>query len=153
MRSLLFLLSLGLLTGFFSGCLKPQDLEKTRAESASFLAENAKKPGVKVTASGLQYEVLKQGQGVRPAARDRVRVNYRGQGINGQTFDSGEGIEFSLLQVIPGWTEGLQLMPEGSRYRFYIPSDLAYGDQGAGSAIAPGAALIFDVDLVKVNPG
>lgn len=153
MRSLLFLVSLGLLTGFFSGCLKPQDLEKTRAESASFLAENAKKQGVKVTASGLQYEVLMQGEGVRPAASDRVRVNYRGQGINGQTFDSGEGIEFSLLQVIPGWTEGLQLMAEGSRYRFYIPSDLAYGDQGAGSAIAPGAALIFDVDLVKVNPG
>ena len=152
MRSFLSALFFLLLPLTLSGCLKTQDVEKTRTESASFLSQNAKKPGVKVTASGLQYEVLKEGQGSRPAASDRVRVNYRGQQIDGQEFDSGEGIEFSLLQVIPGWTEGLQLMPEGSRYRFFIPAELAYGDQGAGRAIPPGAALIFEVDLVKVNP-
>jgi FKBP-type peptidyl-prolyl cis-trans isomerase len=95
--------------------------------------------------------VLQEGQGTAPAATDRVTVNYRGSLVTGQEFDSGEGISFPLNGVIPGWTEGLQLMKEGAKYRFFIPAQLAYGDTGAGGVIPPGAALIFDVELVKVG--
>ena len=104
-----------------------------------------------VTASGLQYLVLKEGEGRRPEASDRVRVNYLGSLISGQEFDRGEGIEFPLNRVIPGWTEGLQLMKEGAKYRFFIPSELAYGEAGAGGEIPGNAALIFEVELLKVG--
>ncbi len=127
---------------------------KMKAESEAFLAENAKKEGVKVTASGLQYEVLTEGTGKQPVPADTVRVHYTGKLLDGTVFDSsverGEPAEFGLSQVIAGWTEGLQLMKTGSKFRFYIPADLAYGDHGAGNSIPPQAALIFDVELLAV---
>lgn len=120
-----------------------------------FLKENAKKEGVKTTASGLQYKVLREGSGKQPKATDTVEVNYEGKLINGTVFDSsykrGESISFPLNQVIPGWTEGVQLMKEGAKYQFYIPSTLAYGKRGAGGAIGPDETLIFDVELIKVQ--
>lgn len=120
-----------------------------------FLQENAKKEGVKTTASGLQYEVLTPGTGKSPKATDTVLVHYKGTLINGTEFDSsykrGEPIEFPLNQVIKGWTEGVQLMKEGAKYRFFIPSNLAYGPRGAGGAIGPDETLIFDVELLKVR--
>ncbi len=120
-----------------------------------FLQENAKKDGVKTTASGLQYEVLTEGTGKTPKATDTVLVHYKGTLLNGTEFDSsykrGEPIEFPLNQVIRGWTEGVQLMKEGSKYRFYIPSNLAYGPRGAGGVIGPDETLIFDVELLKVR--
>ncbi len=120
-----------------------------------FLQENAKKEGVKTTPSGLQYEVLKEGTGKSPKATDVVEVNYAGKLLNGTEFDSsykrGESISFGLNQVIPGWTEGVQLMKEGAKYRFYIPSNLAYGSRGAGGLIGPDETLIFDVELIKVK--
>ncbi len=137
---------------YLMGCKPPQqDGGQALAASAAFLAENAKKPLVMVTASGLQYLVLKEGEGRRPEASDRVRVNYLGSLISGQEFDRGEGIEFPLNRVIPGWTEGLQLMKEGAKYRFFIPSELAYGEAGAGGEIPGNAALIFEVELLKVS--
>lgn len=124
-----------------------------------FLEENKKKPGVKTTASGLQYEVIKEGNGPKPKATDNVKVHYTGTTIDGKTFDSsvdrGEPVEFPLNGVIRGWTEGVQLMTVGSKYKFYIPAELAYGEQGAGQAIPPGATLIFEVeliDIVKADP-
>lgn len=127
---------------------------KMKAEGEAFLAENAKKDGVKVTATGLQYEVLSEGTGKQPAKTDTVRVHYTGKLLDGSVFDSsverGEPAEFGLSQVIPGWTEGLQLMKEGGKFRFYIPADLAYGDHGAGNSIPPQATLIFDVELLAV---
>jgi FKBP-type peptidyl-prolyl cis-trans isomerase FkpA len=125
--------------------------KQTLTQGEAFLAENASKPGVVVTASGLQYQVLTEGTGQQPAASDSVTVNYVGSLISGSHFDEGKGITFPLNAVIPGWTEGVQLMKEGASYRFFIPSALAYGERGAGRAIPPNAALIFDVDLVKVN--
>jgi FKBP-type peptidyl-prolyl cis-trans isomerase len=120
-----------------------------------FLQENAKKEGVKSTASGLQYEVLTEGTGKSPKATDVVLVHYKGTLLNGTEFDSsykrGEPIEFPLNQVIKGWTEGVQLMKEGGKYRFFIPSNLAYGSRGAGGAIGPDETLIFDVELLKVR--
>ncbi len=120
-----------------------------------FLDENAKKEGVKTTASGLQYEVLTEGTGKSPKATDTVLVHYRGTTIDGREFDSsykrGEPIEFPLNAVIPGWTEGVGLMKEGAKYRLFIPSKLAYGSRGAGSAIGPDETLIFDVELLKVR--
>ena len=120
-----------------------------------FLQENAKKEGIKTTPSGLQYEVLKEGTGKSPKATDTVEVNYAGKLLNGTEFDSsykrGESISFGLNQVIPGWTEGVQLMKEGAKYRFYIPSNLAYGSRGAGGLIGPDETLIFDVELIKVK--
>lgn len=120
-----------------------------------FLAENAKKPGVKSTASGLQYKVLTEGQGQKPTATDTVEVHYRGTLIDGQEFDSsykrGESISFPLNRVIRGWTEGLQLMPVGAKYELYIPYELAYGEQGAGGVIPPYATLIFQVELLGIQ--
>lgn len=125
------------------------------AEGEAFLAENANKSGVTVTDSGLQYEVVTEGDGARPAATDQVTVHYRGKLLNGQEFDSsysrGQPATFALNRVIPGWTEGVQLMPVGSTYKFYIPSDLAYGANGAGQSIGPNATLIFDVELISIG--
>ncbi|MGL5785632.1 MAG: FKBP-type peptidyl-prolyl cis-trans isomerase [Bacteroidales bacterium] len=116
-----------------------------------FLAENKTKEGVQTTASGLQYKVIKQGTGKAPAATDRVKVNYKGTLIDGTEFDKGEGVVFGVNQVIPGWTEALQLMPAGSVYELYIPSDIAYGDRAAGDKIKPNSTLVFEVELVGVE--
>lgn len=128
--------------------------ENNKKAGAEFLAENAKKEGVKVTASGLQYRVITEGSGNKPAATSKVKVHYTGKLTDGTVFDSsvqrGEPIDFALNQVIAGWTEGVQLMTPGSKYEFFIPSDLAYGDRGAGNAIPPGATLIFEVELLEV---
>lgn len=135
-----------------AGCNQPSvEAEQAKQQGAAFLAENASKPGVSKTASGLQYQILQEGQGPTPAATSRVTVNYRGSLIDGTEFDSGEAVSFPLDRVIPGWTEGLQLMKEGAKYRFFIPADLAYGERGAGGRIPPNAALIFDVELVKAG--
>ncbi len=122
----------------------------------AFLAANAKKEGVKATASGLQYKVLKAGKGTKsPKATDTVKVHYHGTLIDGSVFDSsvdrGEPISFPLNGVIKGWTEGVQLMKEGDKYQFTIPSELAYGDQGAGGKIGPNSTLIFDVELLAIE--
>ena len=126
---------------------------KTGGET--FLAENGKKESVVTLPSGLQYEVLKEGNGKKPTATDEVECHYEGKRIDGKIFDSsyqrGETATFGLNQVIAGWTEGLQLMQEGAKYRFYIPYTLGYGERGAGQSIPPYATLIFDVELIKVK--
>ncbi len=126
-----------------------------KAEGEKFLAENAKREGVKVTASGLQYEILEPSLGQKPKATDTVRVHYEGTLIDGTVFDSsykrGESITFPLNGVIKGWTEGLQLMSIGSKYKFFIPYQLAYGERGAGQSIPPYAALIFTVELLGIE--
>ncbi|MDE6802760.1 MAG: FKBP-type peptidyl-prolyl cis-trans isomerase [Muribaculaceae bacterium] len=120
-----------------------------------FLAENGKRAEVKTTASGLQYEVLVEGNGAQPTAADQVEVHYTGKLIDGTVFDSsverGVPATFGVTQVIPGWVEALQLMKAGSKWRLFIPSQLAYGPQGAGNVIGPNSTLIFDVELLKVN--
>lgn len=125
------------------------------AKGEKFLEDNAKKEGVTVTASGLQYKVLTEGTGKSPSATDTVLVHYEGTLIDGKVFDSsykrGEPIEFPLNGVIAGWTEGVQLMKEGAKHRLYLPSKLAYGQRGAGRDIGPNEALIFDVELLKVR--
>ncbi|HAL72007.1 MAG TPA: peptidylprolyl isomerase [Verrucomicrobiales bacterium] len=125
------------------------------AKGEKFLEDNAKKEGVVVTASGLQYKVITEGAGKSPSATDTVLVHYEGTLIDGKVFDSsykrGEPIEFPLNRVIAGWTEGVQLMKEGAKYRLYLPSKLAYGPRGAGRDIGPNEALIFDVELLKVR--
>lgn len=137
--------------------LQQKNEEKTKAmrkEGEEFLQTNAKKDKVVVLPSGLQYEVLKEGNGKKPKATDRVKCHYEGTLIDGTVFDSsykrGEPAVFGLNQVISGWTEGVQLMQEGAKYRFYIPYNLAYGERGAGQAIPPYAALVFDVELIEV---
>ena len=125
-----------------------------REEGEKYLAENAKKDGVVTLPSGLQYQVIRQGNGKKPTAKDQVKCHYEGFLIDGTVFDSsvqrGEPAVFGLQQVIAGWTEGLQLMQEGAKYRFFIPYRLAYGEGGAGQLIPPNAALIFDVELIEV---
>ena len=119
-----------------------------------FLAENAKNDSVVQTESGLQYMVLKEGTGAKPGPTDNVTVHYTGRLLDGTVFDSsmdGEPATFPLNKVIPGWTEGLQLMSEGAKYRLFIPSELAYGENGAGDKILPNSTLIFDVELIKVE--
>lgn len=120
-----------------------------------FLEENSKDPNVKVTSSGLQYKIVKQGDGPKPRADQKVTVHYAGRLIDGTVFDSsierGEPAVFAVNQVIPGWVEALQMMPEGSQWQLYIPSELAYGKHGAGQIIGPDATLIFDVQLIKVG--
>ncbi|MGB0446064.1 MAG: FKBP-type peptidyl-prolyl cis-trans isomerase [Pseudomonadales bacterium] len=127
----------------------------TLAESEAFLAETAQQEGVNITKSGLQYKIIEQGTGAQPQATDNVTVHYRGTLMNGQEFDSsyarGEPATFPLNGVIAGWTEGLQLMKEGGKFEFYIHPDLAYGESGAGGAIGPNAALVFQVELIKVG--
>ena len=129
---------------------------KNSAEATKFLAENKTKEGVKTTASGLQYKVLKEGSGPTPKPTDTVKVNYRGTVLDGTEFDSsykrGEPASFPVNRVIKGWTEALQLMKVGSKYQLFIPAALAYGGRGAGSDIGPDAMLIFDVELLGINP-
>ncbi len=130
--------------------------EENQAAGIAFLAQNAKKPNIKTTASGLQYEVLTQGKGTTsPAATDTVTVHYKGTTLDGTEFDSsysrGAPASFPLNRVIAGWTEGVQLMKEGDKFRFYIPSELAYGAEGAGRLIGPNATLIFEVELIKIE--
>ena len=129
--------------------------DKNRVQGAAFLAKNKTVKGVFATPTGLQYMVLRQGAGARPKASDQVRVNYQGSLLDGTVFDSsyanGQPVEFMLNQVIPGWTEGLGLMPVGSKYRFWIPGDLAYGAQGTpGGPIGPNSTLVFDVELMGI---
>lgn len=123
-------------------------------EGENFLADNAKREEVTVTASGLQYEILETGDGDKPAASSTVRTHYHGTLIDGTVFDSsyqrGEPAEFPVNGVIAGWTEALQMMPTGSKWRLYIPHQLAYGERGAGAAIAPYSALVFDVELIAI---
>lgn len=137
-----------------------QEMQVFKAESAKnlkegeeFLVQNAKKDGIVTTKSGLQYLVLQAGKGKKPSAKSEVKVHYEGRLINGTVFDSsidrGEPLTFPLDQVIPGWTEGVQFMQEGAKYRFFIPAKLAYGETGAGN-IPPSSALIFDVELLQV---
>lgn len=125
------------------------------AEGKKFLDENKKRPGVVTTASGLQYEVLKPGTGAKPKATDKVTVHYHGTLLDGSIFDSsvnrGQPATFGVTQVIQGWVEGLQLMPLGAKYKFFIPYDLGYGDQGAGEDIGPYSTLVFEVELLKIN--
>ena len=129
--------------------------EKNKQEGDAFLAENKKKEGVKTLPSGLQYKVITEGTGKMPKATDTVTVNYRGTLIDGTEFDSsykrGQPATFSVNGVIKGWTEALQLMKEGSKWQLFIPSELAYGDRGAGGQIGPNATLIFDVELISVT--
>jgi FKBP-type peptidyl-prolyl cis-trans isomerase FklB len=137
--------------------LQAERAEKGKAHKEAgekYLAENSKKDGVVTLASGLQYQVLTEGNGKKPSAKDTVKCHYEGTLIDGTVFDSsyqrGEPATFPLQQVIAGWTEGLQLMQEGAKYRFFIPYRLAYGEGGAGASIPPFAALIFDVELIQV---
>lgn len=137
--------------------MQAEAAEKHKALASAgeaFLAENAKKPGVTVTASGLQYEVITQGSGPIPTATSKVKTHYHGTLIDGTVFDSsvnrGQPIDFPVNGVIAGWTEALQLMPVGSKWRLYIPHNLAYGERGAGGSIAPFSALIFDVELIDI---
>lgn len=127
---------------------------ENKSKGEKFLADNKNKPGVKTTPSGLQYTVISEGTGPKPTASSTVKVHYTGKLIDGTTFDSsvdrGEPIEFPLNGVIKGWTEGVQLMSKGSKYKFFIPSDLAYGDRGAGNAIGPNETLIFEVELLDI---
>lgn len=126
------------------------------AVGEEFLGKNGQRSEVKITTSGLQYEVLEEGTDIQPKATDRVMVHYTGKLIDGTVFDSsverGEPATFGVTQVIPGWVEALQLMKEGAKWRLFIPSNLAYGPNGAGGVIGPNATLIFDVELIKVFP-
>ncbi|MFC3711947.1 FKBP-type peptidyl-prolyl cis-trans isomerase [Sphingoaurantiacus capsulatus] len=133
-----------------------EKLVTAAAPPADFLASNKERAGVKSTASGLQYEVLTEGQGESPVATDTVAVHYEGKLVDGTVFDSsyqrGEPAVFRLDQVIPGWTEGVQLMKPGAKYRFTIPPELGYGPEGAGGVIPPNAVLQFDVELLAIAP-
>lgn len=131
-----------------------KEANKTKEEGEKFLADNKTKSGVITTESGLQYQVITEGTGAKPTAEDHVKVHYTGTLLDGTKFNSsidrGEPAEFPVSQVIKGWTEGLQLMPVGSKYIFWIPSDLAYGDRGAGQMIKPNSTLKFEVELLEI---
>lgn len=134
--------------------IREKEAQENKKKGEEFLANNAKKAGVQVTASGLQYEIIKQGTGAKPTAESTVKVHYHGTNINGEVFDSSvernEPAEFPLNGVIPGWTEGMQLMSVGSKFKFYIPYDLGYGERGMGQAIPPYTVLIFEVELLDI---
>ncbi|MEJ7692472.1 FKBP-type peptidyl-prolyl cis-trans isomerase [Daejeonella sp.] len=140
----------------FLGSVEKKKFEGNINEGTKFLSENSRKPGIVSLPSGLQYQVITPGTGAKPKATDEVTVNYKGTLLNGKQFDSsydrGEPATFMLNQVIPGWTEGLQQMTTGSKYRFFIPYALAYGERAAGPEIAPYSTLIFEVELVSVQP-
>lgn len=131
-----------------------EKFKDTKEKGEKYLAENAKKEGVVTLPSGLQYQIIKEGNGRKPKATDKVKCHYEGMLIDGTLFDSsiqrGEPATFPLNGVIAGWTEGLQLMQEGAKYRFFIPYNLGYGEYGAGASISPFAALVFDVELIEV---
>jgi FKBP-type peptidyl-prolyl cis-trans isomerase FklB len=135
--------------------VREKESEKALKEGEDFLAKNKEKSGIQTTDSGLQYEIIEKGSGATPDENDMVTVHYTGKTINGNVFDSsverGEPVTFGVGQVIPGWTEGLQMMQEGGKARFYIPSELGYGARGAGPDIPPHSALIFDVELISVE--
>jgi FKBP-type peptidyl-prolyl cis-trans isomerase len=134
--------------------VRTEKSERMKGAGRAFLEQNKNKPGVKVTASGLQYEVVSSGKGKTPGPNDRVTVHYTGKLLDGTVFDSsagGEPIAFGVSQVIPGWTEALQLMKEGDKWVLYIPENLAYGERGAGAQIPPYSTLVFEVELLKVN--
>ncbi len=137
--------------------MKAQQVEAGKAAETGkkFLDENSKKSGVKTTASGLQYEILKEGKGPKPAATDTVVVHYHGTTVEGKVFDSsvnrGKPATFPVNQVIPGWTEALQLMPVGSKWKLVIPSALGYGERGAGADIKPNSVLVFEVELLEIK--
>jgi FKBP-type peptidyl-prolyl cis-trans isomerase len=141
--------------GYF---VKAQSMEgvKNKEAGQKFLAENGKRTGVVTTASGLQYEIIKEGNGPKPAAENTVKVDYHGTTVDGIVFDSsvdrGEPVTFGLGQVIKGWTEALQLMPVGSKWKIFIPSELGYGEQAAGPKIKPNSVLIFEVTLLSIEP-
>ncbi|MEQ9188705.1 MAG: FKBP-type peptidyl-prolyl cis-trans isomerase [Cryomorphaceae bacterium] len=139
----------------YIGRMMQERAAAAKKDGLAYLEKNAKRPEVKTTESGLQYEVLSEGSGAKPQATSKVTVHYEGRLLDGSVFDSsykrGQPATFGLNQVIKGWTEGLQLMTPGSKYRLYIPSDLAYGEKGAGQMIGPGETLIFDVELLKVE--
>lgn len=149
-----------IVNAFFQELEQKQNAAKAEAgkaakeEGAKFLVENAKKEGIITTKSGLQYEILTEGTGKKPKASDTVRCHYEGRLLDGTIFDSSykrnAPADFGLQQVIAGWTEGVQLMSEGAKFRFYIPYMLAYGEGGAGAMIPPFSTLIFDVELIKV---
>ena len=132
-----------------------KELEEVKQKSEEYLKENAKKEGVITTKSGLQYRVIKEGEGNNPTSHSKVKCNYEGKLVNGEVFDSsykrGEPAEFWLNQVIPGWVEGLQLMKPGAEYEFTIPANLAYGENGVRGAIPPFATLIFKVELLEIS--
>jgi FKBP-type peptidyl-prolyl cis-trans isomerase FklB len=138
---------------FFEGAGERQ-AQKSLEEGNAFLEKNKAREGVTTTESGLQYEVLTEGTGPKPTAEDQVRVHYHGTLIDGKVFDSsvdrGEPVVFGVGQVIPGWTEALKLMPVGSKWKIYLPSNIAYGERGAGGDIAPNSALIFEVELLEI---
>jgi FKBP-type peptidyl-prolyl cis-trans isomerase len=142
-----------LVRAFFEGAGE-REAQKNLEEGNAYLEQNKAREGVTVTESGLQYEVLTEGNGAKPAAEDRVRVHYHGTLIDGTVFDSsverGEPAVFGVGQVIPGWTEALQLMPVGSKWKIYLPSSIAYGERGAGADIGPNSALIFEVELLEI---
>jgi FKBP-type peptidyl-prolyl cis-trans isomerase FkpA/FKBP-type peptidyl-prolyl cis-trans isomerase FklB len=131
-----------------------KETNKVKEEGEKFLAENKTKSGVLTTTSGLQYQVITEGTGAKPTAEDKVKVHYTGTLLDGKKFDSsvdrGEPLEIGVGQVVKGWTEGLQIMPVGSKYVFWIPSELAYGEQGAGADIKPGSTLKFEVELLEI---
>ncbi len=138
----------------FMQAAKSEKAAGAKKEGLEFLAQNGKNPGVVTLPSGLQYHVVKEGTGPKPLATDKVKVHYQGSLIDGKIFDSsierGQPAEFNVNAVIPGWTEALQLMPAGSKWKLFIPSDLGYGDNGAGADIKPGATLLFDVELLEI---
>lgn len=145
-----------ILQAYFSKLMETK-AASTLAEGQTWLAENGKKSGVTTTASGLQYEVMREGTGAKPTAASTVKVHYHGTTTDGKVFDSsvdrGEPVEFPLSGVIKGWTEGVQLMSVGSKYKFFIPGDLAYGPRPPqGSGIAPNATLVFEVELLEILP-
>ena len=153
MKKILLLITMIVCGLGLTSCSKDEDDYEQQCKE--YLDKNAKREGVKVTSSGLQYEVLEEGNGKSPSVTDIVRCHYEGRLIDGTVFDSsykrGEPSEFALNQVIKGWTEGLQLMPVGSKYKLYIPYELGYGERGAGQSIPPYATLIFTVELLDIK--